>query len=661
MIKRNLFIETSFFSLMMISSLFLYSCGGGGSGSRSEVSGLDTIPPTVSSTSPSSGAINVPQNAKISAIFSEALNGAPSQNAFIVSSAGGVASGTLAYADNTVTFTPSTLEAKAIYSVTITTDIQDGAGNHMASPYTWFFTTGTGIDNSPPSFSGNPWISVSATSSTSIALSWNAATDNTTPSDQLRYQVCRSTSPNVCKTVPFPAAASGVIITDVAGTPNSTVSLDVTGLSSNTTYYFVVRAEDLVDLGDNNTFEASAKTGGAFVSLGTTQNQACTGTGGACNNDAEDPSIAVIGNTLYLAWTEVNGVYFRTLNTVSKNWLNATQIPATLTASAPQTITQRRPHLAQDSAGTLYIAYAECNPDCKILVKKWNGNAWDLVGGGPLNLDQNKSTEYSAIAVSGSGILYATWVEPKTLGQEDGQIYVAHLNGTTWVQDATSQAGGSLNSDTLRAATNPAIAVDGASIKVAWSECPSAGSTLNCDIYLRTLPGSSWSNPASFKAVADNKPDKPSLTFANGVLHLVWYESNKVYSRKEEAGVLTSPIQAGDAAPSSNLSLRSTATAAGSQIPYLVFADNTIATKLFVKRWDNVNNVWVVEGKVSPTSDGSLNMASSGATARTINSSIAFLQGTPYVAWVESGSCNSDAVCGNIDGTHKQLYVKRLE
>src|SRR5581483_7750236 len=101
---------------------------------------------------------------------------------------------------------------------------------------------------------------------------------------------------------PFPAA--GVVIMDVTpGNPNPVVNFGVTGLTRSTTYYFVVRAKDLVDLSDNNTFEVSAKTGGTFVSLGGTQNAVCTQNGGAlCQNDASAPSIAVIGNTIYLAW-----------------------------------------------------------------------------------------------------------------------------------------------------------------------------------------------------------------------------------------------------------------------------------------------------------------------------------------------------------------------
>src|SRR3569832_2418238 len=164
-IKRGALTEAPYFCIVVLSTFFLNCCGGG-SGSRSEVPGLDNIAPTVVSTSPANGASNVPQNTVISVTFSEPVQqeNIISGSAVIVNTVGGsggaVVPGTWA-ADSTGTilsFTPATLPLAAgtIYSITITTEEKDLAGNKKVVSPPWSFTTGTGFDNSPPAGGGGP-------------------------------------------------------------------------------------------------------------------------------------------------------------------------------------------------------------------------------------------------------------------------------------------------------------------------------------------------------------------------------------------------------------------------------------------------------------------------------------------------------------------------
>jgi hypothetical protein len=103
----------------------------------------ETTPPTVTSTSPVNNAQDVTVGTNISATFSEPMD--PSTidaTTFQVTLNGSAVSGTVNYADNTATFTPaSDLEFNSTYAVTVTTGVQDLAGNNMSSNVNWNFTT----------------------------------------------------------------------------------------------------------------------------------------------------------------------------------------------------------------------------------------------------------------------------------------------------------------------------------------------------------------------------------------------------------------------------------------------------------------------------------------------------------------------------------------
>ena len=105
--------------------------------------------PTVVSTSPLNGAINVPINQKITATFSEAMNSttvtASGTFTLAVAGAGGAAiTGAVSYTGTTATFTPtSALAPKTVYVATITTGAQDPTGAGLAANFAFSFTTGT--------------------------------------------------------------------------------------------------------------------------------------------------------------------------------------------------------------------------------------------------------------------------------------------------------------------------------------------------------------------------------------------------------------------------------------------------------------------------------------------------------------------------------------
>ncbi|MBX3128865.1 MAG: fibronectin type III domain-containing protein [Polyangiaceae bacterium] len=122
---------------------------------------------------------------------------------------------------------------------------RDQAGNRDTN--TTQVSATTPADTTPPVFAGAT--SVSGATNTTLTVNWAAANDNVTPPASIKYRVCWSTSPTGC-TTSFSAMA-----TVTGGTSHT-----VTGLPPNTSYYFVVRAEDLVGNVDTNTVVRSGAT-----------------------------------------------------------------------------------------------------------------------------------------------------------------------------------------------------------------------------------------------------------------------------------------------------------------------------------------------------------------------------------------------------------------
>jgi len=112
--------------------------GGGGGGSIPE-----RVPPTAQPEAPASGAVNVSPTVVIQVRFSEAMDcGTVNGASLLVSGPGGTLAGQVSCAGTLATFAPSApLHAGTGYTVTVTTAVKDLAGNAMAMPLTWSFTT----------------------------------------------------------------------------------------------------------------------------------------------------------------------------------------------------------------------------------------------------------------------------------------------------------------------------------------------------------------------------------------------------------------------------------------------------------------------------------------------------------------------------------------
>lgn len=98
----------------------------------------DFIPPQITSTNPTDGAIDVPIETKITITFSEEMNHETVESAIITS----FFYNTPSWDGNKITLTPkSNLVCSKVYTVTITDDAKDLAGNSMSTSFIFSFTT----------------------------------------------------------------------------------------------------------------------------------------------------------------------------------------------------------------------------------------------------------------------------------------------------------------------------------------------------------------------------------------------------------------------------------------------------------------------------------------------------------------------------------------
>lgn len=124
---------------------------------------VDTIPPTVTLTDPANGATNIGRNNPIFVTFSESMNDLSVTNStFTLKQGATLVPGTVASPvtiySTVASFTPSsTLLANTVYTVTISRNVVDTAGNKLAgnqgaapSDFVWSFTTGTATDTIAP-------------------------------------------------------------------------------------------------------------------------------------------------------------------------------------------------------------------------------------------------------------------------------------------------------------------------------------------------------------------------------------------------------------------------------------------------------------------------------------------------------------------------------
>jgi hypothetical protein len=114
--------------------------------------GPDATAPYVLSTDPANAATGVVVTKELTAIFSESMNPLTINTAtFLLRLGGNLVAGSVHGQGANATFIPASgLLPNTLYTATITSGVEDLAGNGMAANYTWSFTTGTAVDRTQP-------------------------------------------------------------------------------------------------------------------------------------------------------------------------------------------------------------------------------------------------------------------------------------------------------------------------------------------------------------------------------------------------------------------------------------------------------------------------------------------------------------------------------
>lgn len=142
----------------------------------------------------------------------------------------------------------------------VTVRCSDQAGNTLANVISkpGLTLAGNPADVTPPTFSGAPVLTTSASLPSGMHVVWTAGSDGVTLPANLRYRVCASPLQTDCLGSSFPAH---IYATSAAGA----TSLDLTGLISRTHYYVYVHAEDQAGNESVGDYGADATTPTSFT------------------------------------------------------------------------------------------------------------------------------------------------------------------------------------------------------------------------------------------------------------------------------------------------------------------------------------------------------------------------------------------------------------
>lgn len=240
----------------LAAAVVIPACGGGGGGGGG--GGVPPTPFTVISTTPVGATAGISKTRTIHIRMSGTIDGATISGVVLRQGVTPVAvTRNHQSCLNTILLDPTApLAPLTAYTVDVTAALLSSGGT-PATPFTFSFTTSAASNTVLPTFLG---VSTAANpTTTTVDLTWGAASDDLTVAGSIFYDIFVSTLGNTC----FDFGAAPV------ASPQGVTSHTVTGLNPNTTYFFGVRARDAEGnrdaTGDNTAAPAGVKTLVSFL------------------------------------------------------------------------------------------------------------------------------------------------------------------------------------------------------------------------------------------------------------------------------------------------------------------------------------------------------------------------------------------------------------
>ena len=245
--------------------------------------------------------------------------------------------------------------------------------------------------------------------------------------------------------------------------------------------------------------------------------------------DAEKPSLAFVGGTLWASWAESNNAGAPPNTIFAKYWDGSSWIGGAIGTRNPAARAYQGFSQLVSVGDRPTIAFVENNktvfPDMtEAYVDQYDGTNWQALGG-KLNSRSNTRIESVSLATDGDKP-WACWTEELLTGWSEvkpSQLFCARWDGSSW-----KLAGSALN----RSESDWAAAVSMTRFNgrpyVAWTERSTAG---NATLYVKSWNGSAWSfvgSGALNRGGQDSWVFHPRLAADASKLFISWEEQAKL-------------------------------------------------------------------------------------------------------------------------------------
>ena len=247
------------------------------------------------------------------------------------------------------------------------------------------------------------------------------------------------------------------------------------------------------------------------------------------------PSVAIgLDNRPVVAWVDGSGgdyeIYVRRWD--GSAWVEMGTGSASGGGISNNAGSSEEPTVAFGPDGMPVVAWVDNSlDDFEIYLRRWNGSAWEELGGSASfgGLSNNTNGSGGPSVVIGNDLMPIVAWSNEAAGLFNREIYVRRWNGSSWLEMGTGSAsgGGISNDEGIDRAPSMAIGTDGLPI-IAWSN---DGPGCCLEIYVKRWNGSAWVEMGGSASdggisIGSGGADEPSLAIdSDGAFIVAWRNS----------------------------------------------------------------------------------------------------------------------------------------